>query len=211
MDFPRYRPRRMRRNEKIRSLVRETHLAPTNLIYPLFVGPGKDKAQPVSSMPGVAQLSVDRAVDECVEANALGIPAVILFGLPEKKDALGSEAYDDGGVVQQAIRAIKDALRDFWMYSSPKCAEKYFNSWYFWATHSRMAPIIGAAKTLKRHLANLLTYFKHRITNATAEGINSKIQMVKLMACGYRNRDHYRAAIYFHCGGLDLNPRPEAP
>jgi transposase len=106
--------------------------------------------------------------------------------------------------------AIKEALRDFWTYSYTKCAEKYFNSWYFWATHSRMAPIIGAAKTLKRHLANLLTYFKHRITNATAEGINSKIQMVKLMACGYRNRDHYRAAIYFHCGGLDLNPRPEA-
>jgi porphobilinogen synthase len=110
MDFPRYRPRRLRRNEKIRAMVRETHLAPTNLIYPLFIGPGKDKAAPVSSMPGVAQLSVDRAVDECVEANALGIPAVILFGLPERKDPLGSEAYDDGGVVQQAIRAIKDKL-----------------------------------------------------------------------------------------------------
>ena len=110
MDFPRYRPRRLRRNEKIRAMVRETSLAPTNLIYPLFIGPGKDKVQPVSSMPGVAQLSVDRAVAECVEANALGIPAVILFGLPERKDALGSEAYDDGGVVQQAIRAIKDTL-----------------------------------------------------------------------------------------------------
>ena len=107
--------------------------------------------------------------------------------------------------------AIKEALRDFWTYSYTKCAEKYFNSWYFWATHSRMSPIIAAAKTLKRHLANLLTYFKHRITNATAEGINSKIQMVKLMACGYRNRQHYRAAIYFHCGGLDLYPRPESP
>jgi porphobilinogen synthase len=110
MDFPRYRPRRLRRNEKIRAMVRETHLAPKNLIYPLFIGPGKDKAQPISSMPGVAQLSVDRAVTECAEANALGIPAVILFGLPERKDALGSEAYDDGGVVQQAIRAIKDKL-----------------------------------------------------------------------------------------------------
>jgi transposase len=67
-----------------------------------------------------------------------------------------------------------------------------------------------AAKTLKRHLANLLTYFKHRITNATSEGINSKIQMIKLMACGYRNRSHYKAAIYFHCGGLDLYPREES-
>ena len=107
--------------------------------------------------------------------------------------------------------AIKEALRDFWSYSYTRCAEKYFNSWYFWATHSRMSPIIVAAKTLKRHLANLLTYFKHRITNATSEGINSKIQMVKLMACGYRNREHYRATIYFHCGGLDLYPRPETP
>jgi porphobilinogen synthase len=110
MDFPSYRPRRLRRNEKIRALVRETSLAASHLIYPLFIGPGKGKALPVSSMPGVAQLSVDRAVEECLEADALGIPAVILFGLPERKDPLGSEAYDDGGVVQQAIRAIKEKL-----------------------------------------------------------------------------------------------------
>ena len=105
--------------------------------------------------------------------------------------------------------AIKEALREFWTYSYTKCAEKYFKAWYFWATHSRLTPLIAAAKTLKRHLTNLLTYIKHRITNATAEGINSKIQMVKLMACGYRNREHYKAAIYFHCGGLDLYPRAE--
>ncbi len=73
--------------------------------------------------------------------------------------------------------AIKEALREFWTYSYTKCAEKYFKAWYFWATHSRLAPVIVAAKTLKRHLANLLTYIKHRITNATAEGINSKIQV----------------------------------
>ena len=89
----------------------------------------------------------------------------------------------------------------------PKCAEKYFKAWYFWATHSRLEPIIEAARTLKRHLPNLLTYFKHWITNATSEGINSKIQTVKLMACGYRNREHYKTAILFHCGGLDLYPR----
>jgi transposase len=103
--------------------------------------------------------------------------------------------------------AIKEALRQFWTYSYTKCAEKYFKAWYFWATHSRLTPMIEAAKTLKRHLANLLTYIKHRITNATSEGINSKIQMIKLMACGYRNREHYKTAIYFHCGGLDLYPR----
>jgi transposase len=105
--------------------------------------------------------------------------------------------------------AIKEAIREFWSYIYKKCAEKYFKAWYFWATHSRLEPIIAAAKTLKGHLANLLTYCKHRITNATSEGINSKIQMIKLMACGYRNREHYKAAIYFHCGGLDLYPRAE--
>jgi porphobilinogen synthase len=108
MEFPRYRPRRLRRNERLRSLVRETALSPDHLIYPLFVGPGKDSARPVASMPGVAQLSVDRAVKECEEVNSLGIPAVILFGIPERKDSVGSEAYIDGGVVHDAIRAIKD-------------------------------------------------------------------------------------------------------
>ena len=110
MDFPAYRPRRLRRNEKIRELVRETTLSPKNFIYPIFVGPGKNRAQPVSSMPGVAQLSVDRAVMECEEAQALGIPAIILFGVPEHKDSVGTEAYADTGVVQQAIRAVKEKV-----------------------------------------------------------------------------------------------------
>jgi transposase len=107
--------------------------------------------------------------------------------------------------------AIKEALRPFWRYTYAKWAAKHFAAWYFWATHSRLAPMIKAAKTLKRHLPNLLTYFKHRITNALSEGINSKIQTFKLMACGYRNREHYKTAILFHCGGLDLYPRaPQA-
>ncbi|MEX0803058.1 MAG: porphobilinogen synthase [Candidatus Binatia bacterium] len=110
MRFPAYRPRRLRKNEKIRQLVQETTLSVKNLIYPLFIGPGSHTARPVSSMPGVTQLSVDRAVVECREAIALGIPAVILFGIPEKKDATGSEAYSDHGVVQQAVRAIKETL-----------------------------------------------------------------------------------------------------
>jgi porphobilinogen synthase len=110
MNFPIYRPRRLRRNEQLRELVRETSLEPRSFIYPLFVGPGKDKAQPVSSMPGVAQLTVDRAVRECLEVKSLGIPAVILFGIPEHKDAMGSEAYANHGVVQQAIRAIKERI-----------------------------------------------------------------------------------------------------
>jgi transposase len=105
--------------------------------------------------------------------------------------------------------AIKESLRKFWEYNYPARAEAYFQRWYFWATHSRLAPIIKAAKTIKTHLPNILTYFKHRITNAVAEGLNSKIQMVKEMACGFRNRNHYRTAIYFHCGGLDLYPKLE--
>jgi len=102
--------------------------------------------------------------------------------------------------------ALKESLRPFWNYFSVSWARKFFNRWYFWATHSRLEPMIKAAKTLKRHIENILTFFKHRITNATAEGLNSKIQMVKEMACGFRNRDHYKTAIYFHCGGLDLYP-----
>jgi porphobilinogen synthase len=108
MQFPVYRPRRLRKSEKLRQLIRETTLTAGNLIFPLFVGPGTNVVRPVSSMPGVAQLSVDRAVLECREAAALGIPAVILFGIPETKDALGSEASISNGVVQQAVRAIKD-------------------------------------------------------------------------------------------------------
>jgi porphobilinogen synthase len=110
MDFPVYRPRRLRRNEKLRSLMRETALSPHHLVYPVFLCPGKDVARPVSSMPGVAQLSVDRAVKECEEVAHLNIPAVILFGIPEQKDPMGSEAYADSGVVQTAIRAIKERV-----------------------------------------------------------------------------------------------------
>jgi len=102
--------------------------------------------------------------------------------------------------------AIKEALRKFWDFIYVRNAQKFFQRWYFWATHSRLPPIIRVAKTLKAHLKNILTYFRHRITNATAEGLNSKIQMVKEMACGFRNRDHYKLAIYFHCGGLNLYP-----
>ncbi|HEY1231852.1 MAG TPA: porphobilinogen synthase [Candidatus Binatia bacterium] len=110
MNFPIYRPRRLRRNERFRSLIRETALEPKNFIYPLFVGPGRDKAEPISSMPGVAQLSVDRAMREAQEVNSLGISAVILFGIPKQKDALGTEAYAADGIVQQAIYAIKEKV-----------------------------------------------------------------------------------------------------
>ncbi len=99
--------RRLRRSESIRSFVRETRLSPEGLIYPLFVCPGEGVRKEVRSMPGVFNLSVDEAVKECREAKALGIPAVILFGLPEKKDEVATGAWAEDGIVQRATRAIK--------------------------------------------------------------------------------------------------------
>ena len=112
MAFPATRPRRLRRTALLRDLVRETALSPRDFIYPLFVCPGRGRAQPVSSMPGVSQLSVDRAAEEAETVQRLGIPGVILFGIPEAKDPAGSEAYADRGVVQEAVRAIKDRVPD---------------------------------------------------------------------------------------------------
>jgi len=103
--------------------------------------------------------------------------------------------------------AIKENFRRLWDYRVKGWALRFFKPWYFWATHSRLQPIIKAAKTIKNHLPNILTYLKHRITNAVPEALNAQIEKVKRMANGYRNRQHYRTAIYFHCGGLDLYPR----
>jgi porphobilinogen synthase len=112
MYFPQYRPRRLRANETIRRMVRETTLSPDNFIYPLFVTHGKGVKKEITSMPGNYQQSIDHLVKDCEEVFGLGIPAVILFGIPEKKDELGTEAYSDEGVVQHAIKAIKNKLPD---------------------------------------------------------------------------------------------------
>ena len=112
MNFPDYRARRMRRSEGLRRMVRETRLTADNLIYPLFVAPGTGVEKPIGSMPGQSVWSVDRAVELTGKVKDLGIPAVILFGIPEKKDAVGSEAWAAGGVVQRAIKAIKKAHPD---------------------------------------------------------------------------------------------------
>ncbi len=109
MNYPDYRPRRMRRTENLRRMIRETRLAPEDFIYPLFVVPGQGVAKPIGSLPGQFNFSVDKAVDAAKEAADLGIPSVILFGVPERKDAVGSEAWKEQGVVQKAIRAIKKA------------------------------------------------------------------------------------------------------
>ncbi|MBI5049957.1 MAG: porphobilinogen synthase [Nitrospirae bacterium] len=112
MSYPIHRPRRLRLNKIIRNMVRETHLASEDFIYPMFVTFGKGVRKKISSMPGCFQLSVDEIVKEAQEVYKLGIPAVILFGIPEHKDEKGSEAYSDKGVVQKAIRAIKDKCPD---------------------------------------------------------------------------------------------------
>ena len=103
--------------------------------------------------------------------------------------------------------AIKESLRHFWSYRRRGWGQRHWKRWYFWATHSRLTPVIKAARTLKRHEAGLLSYFAHRITNAGAEGINSRIQAIRVSARGYRNREHFKTAIYFHCGGLQLYPK----
>ena len=110
MNFPEYRPRRLRKNELIRRMVRETRLSVDNLIYPLFAAAGKGIRKEVPSMPGVFQLSVENLVKEVKEVASLGIPAILLFGIPAKKDPRGSDACSDKGIVQTAVRAIKDAV-----------------------------------------------------------------------------------------------------
>ena len=109
MTFPLHRPRRLRRSELIRRMVRETRLTTDGFIYPMFVCPGEKVRTEVSSMPGIFQQSADQIVEECREVESLGIPAIILFGLPEKKDERGTEASDPKGTVQRAIDGIRKA------------------------------------------------------------------------------------------------------
>jgi porphobilinogen synthase len=110
--FPISRPRRMRQTPALRAMMRETELKPSDFLYPLFVRPGKDIKNEIRSMPGIYQWSVDRLADEAREIAALGIPAVVVFGIPEEKDPVGKENFDPDGVVQRAIRQIKDAVPD---------------------------------------------------------------------------------------------------
>lgn len=107
--------------------------------------------------------------------------------------------------------ALKEALRTLWDSPSRAWAQRLWRRWYFWATHSRLAPMIDKAKMIERRLHNVLTYFTHRVTNALAEGLNSKIASLQKRACGFRNRDHFKIAVYFHCGGLNLYPSGLTP
>lgn len=101
---------------------------------------------------------------------------------------------------------LKERFRQFWDYTYCGAAQKYFARWFWRATHSRLAPMAEVAKLIRRHLPNVLTYLQHGITNARVEALNATIQWVKKTARGFRNVEHFKTAIYFHCGGLDLHP-----
>ncbi len=112
MPFPLYRPRRLRESPLLRSMVRETSLRVDDFVYPLFAVHGRGVREPIGSMPGQCRLSIDELLKECKDAASMGIPAVLLFGLPRDKDPRGTEAYADDGIIQQAVRAVKDTIPD---------------------------------------------------------------------------------------------------
>jgi porphobilinogen synthase len=135
MPFPTHRPRRLRSTEQIRSLVRETRLAPTQFILPLFVCPGEGVRREIGAMPGNYQLSIDGLIVECEEAQSVGIGGVILFGLPETKDEFASGGYSDDGIVQRAIRALKRALPNL-LVVTDVCNCEY-------TTHGHCGKVVG--------------------------------------------------------------------
>jgi len=112
MPFPVYRPRRLRESPLLRSMVRETALRIDDFVYPLFAVHGRGVREPIGSMPGQYRLSIDELLKECKDAASMGIPAVLLFGLPRDKDPRGTEAYAEDGIIQQAVRAVKDTIPD---------------------------------------------------------------------------------------------------
>jgi porphobilinogen synthase len=112
MYYPSYRPRRLRKNESLRRMIRETKLSVEDLVYPLFVTSGRNVKKPINSMPGNFQMSVDHLVKEVQKTKDFGIPAVLLFGIPEKKDEVGSGAFADNGIIQQATKEIKEKVPD---------------------------------------------------------------------------------------------------
>ncbi|MDH5761460.1 MAG: porphobilinogen synthase [Nitrospinota bacterium] len=124
MPFPIHRPRRLRKNSAILRMVRETSLSADDLIHPIFVCEGKGRREAISSMPGVFRQSIDKAVADARETHRLNIPAIILFGIPDKKDAQGTEAYNPDGVVQRAIREIKSAVPEL-MVITDVCIDEY--------------------------------------------------------------------------------------
>jgi porphobilinogen synthase len=145
MAFPVTRLRRLRRTEALRSIVRETHLTPESFVYPMFVCPGSGVRKEVRSMPGVFNLSVDEAVKEARSVHSLGVPSIILFGLPEKKDDVATGAWADDGIVQKAARAIKSEVRDL-LIMGDVCLCEYMSHGHCGIVHQAGTPrSLGAA------------------------------------------------------------------
>ena len=124
MAFPIHRMRRLRQSEPLRRMVRETALSPSDLVYPLFVTSGRGRREEIGSMPGQYRLSIDLLVKEAMDVRTLGVPAVILFGIPDRKDERGSSGYDPHGIVQQAVRALKDQVPDL-VVITDVCIDEY--------------------------------------------------------------------------------------
>lgn len=152
MSFPVTRLRRMRQTDSLRSLVRETRLTPTNFIYPLFVCPGEGVRKEISSMPGVANISVDEAVREAQEAKSLGLGGIILFGLPEKKDEAATGAWAEDGIVQRATRAIKREVRDL-VVIGDVCLCEYMSHGHCGIVHKKDSAV-GRSGASKRGSGN---------------------------------------------------------
>lgn len=125
MRYPTYRPRRLRKSEKLRAMIRETDLSADHLIYPVFVKEMSEKKVPIASMPGISQFSVDGILKEVDETIKAGVPAILIFGIPEKKDETGSGAYDKNGIVPRAVRAIKERFRDDILIITDVCMCEY--------------------------------------------------------------------------------------
>jgi transposase len=128
-----------------------------------------------------------------------------------KKELSSSEQQRRRALVASGTKvgrawAIKEAIIDLWENTNLQEAQEHFKRWYFWATHSRLEPIVAVARMMKKHLVRILNYLRSRLTNAITESLNVKIQEIKYRARGYRNRENFRMAILFHCGGLDMNP-----
>ena len=162
MPFPTHRPRRLRRTERLRSMVRETRLSLDGVIEPHFVVAGTKVRREIGAMPGCAQLSIDLLVEECQRSRDLGIPAVILFGLPERKDATGSSGYADDGIVPRAIEAVKRAVPDLTVWADV-CLCEYTDHGHCGVLHGE---VVDNDRTLPLLARAALAY-----TRAGADGV----------------------------------------
>jgi transposase len=174
-----------------------------------------DKFHIVQHMTNAVDLvrrSENRALREVGDESLVGSKYLWLYGhenLPEKH----RERFDGLHALNLKTGrawALKESLRTLWDNRNQSWARNHWGSWNSWATRSKLKPVIAVARMVRSHLENVMTYFRHRITNAVAEGLNSKIQGIKKRAFGYRNKEHYKIAIFFHCGGLNLYPATHA-